>query len=396
MTMTRRTLFAAVATTALTPLLLTAAPDAAWAQGRTLAVGPGLYYTMPSQAAKDAQDGDIVLIQPGTYENDVATWEADDLTIRGDGGTAEIIARDGRVAGNKAIWVVTGDRTTIEGVHLSGARSSHQNGAGIRLEGTGLTLRDCAITDSQMGILSGNNSEGVVVIERCRFHNNGVGIDSSGSIGHNIYIGGQKRFEMRFSSSTGANVGHAVKSRARENVIAYNHIADHEDGRASYLIDLPEGGDSLVIGNVIQQGPLWENNALISYGAEKKGQDIGRLTLSHNTMVNTADDGTFINNYGTAPVTMMNDLLVGPGMVSNGEVEATGQVSLAAGPSAKHFADPAAFDYRLKSGAPAVDAGAEVPAELRPTHSFVYGDGAPKVIERKTNGAAPDAGAFEE
>jgi hypothetical protein len=57
----------------LAAVVLTAsAPAHAW----DLKVGPGLYYTMPSQAVKDAKDGDRVLIQAGTYENDTATWSA--------------------------------------------------------------------------------------------------------------------------------------------------------------------------------------------------------------------------------------------------------------------------------------------------------------------------------
>lgn len=393
MTVYRRTLLTAIVTATLALPLLTAASAEAW--GRELKVGPGLYYTLPSQAAKDAEDGDVVLIQTGTYENDVATWMADDLIIRAQGGPVKLVSVDGRVAGNKAIWVVRGDRTTIEGIHFSGARSTDHNGSGIRLEGTGLVLRDCAFTNNQMGILTGKNPDGVVVIERCRFHNNGVGITDSRRIGHNIYIGAQKRFEMRFSSSTGANVGHSVKSRARENIIAYNHIADHADGRASYLIDLPNGGDSLVIGNVIQQGPKWENNTLVSFAAEKKNQDAGRLTLSHNTLVNTAASGTFVNNYSKGPATMLNDLLIGPGMVSRGNVEETGVMHLPDGASEDAFVAPTAFDYRLKPGAKAVDAGMEIPPELRPTHSFVYDEENPQIVKRETHGSAPDVGAYE-
>ncbi|WP_404379881.1 right-handed parallel beta-helix repeat-containing protein [Caenispirillum salinarum] len=370
-------------------LLASALPAQAW----DLKVGPGLYYTQPSQAAKDAKDGDRVLIQAGTYENDTATWKAADLTIQAVGGPVRIVSRDGRVAGNKAIWVVQGDRTTIDGIHFAGARSSHHNGAGIRLEGRDLTLRNCGFSDNQMGILTGHDPEGVVVIERCHFADNGVGIKPQNRIGHNIYIGRQKRFEMRFSSSTGANVGHAVKSRAQENHIVYNHIADHREGRASYLVDLSEGGDSLLIGNVIQQGPKWENDTLISFAAEKKGKAAGTLTMAHNTLVNTADQGYFLRNYAPSAAVLVNNLLVGPGEIAEGPVEAEGTVRLPDGPAAARFADPDAFDYRLEPSSPAVDAGTETPRQLAPAYSFVFGTS--RALERTTGGGAPDAGAFE-
>lgn len=86
MTVTRRALLVAAAVT-----LMPAAP----ALASDLKVGPGLYYTMPSQAAKDAKDGDRIFIQAGTYENDTATWNADDLTIRAVGGPVRIVSTDG-------------------------------------------------------------------------------------------------------------------------------------------------------------------------------------------------------------------------------------------------------------------------------------------------------------
>ena len=95
--------------------LLTAAPaTTSYADGgpRTWRVGPDRELTTPSAAAAVARDGDTVLIDPGTYSGDVATWTQDDLTLRGDGGRAHLRA-DGKDAQGKAIWVIAGDRTTV-------------------------------------------------------------------------------------------------------------------------------------------------------------------------------------------------------------------------------------------------------------------------------------------
>ena len=77
------------------------------------------------------------------------------------------------------------------------------------------------------------------------------------------------RFSRLISGSrfSGGFVGHLIKSRARESVITGSHIVDGPLGRASYEIDLPNGGSSLIAGNVIVQGPNSENSALVSYGA---------------------------------------------------------------------------------------------------------------------------------
>ena len=74
-------------TRAATPLvlalaagLLTATPATtsyADAGPRTWRVGPDRELTTPSAAAAVARDGDTVLIDPGTYSGDVATWTQD-------------------------------------------------------------------------------------------------------------------------------------------------------------------------------------------------------------------------------------------------------------------------------------------------------------------------------
>ena len=106
-------------------------------RGRTLLVGPGKTYTMPSAAAAVAQAGDRVLIAPGDYRGDVATWSAANLTICGDGGRARLYA-DGKNAQGKGIWVIAvpnSATTTIVNVEFHDAKVPDKNGAGIRARG---------------------------------------------------------------------------------------------------------------------------------------------------------------------------------------------------------------------------------------------------------------------
>ena len=101
------------------------------------------------------------------------------------------------------------------------------------------------------------------MIRRSRFFSNGGGDGYT----HNLYVGAVRSLTVTGSHLSGADVGHELKSRAATNTIVGNRITDG-DATASYSIDLPNGGDSLVAGNVIIQGPNSENPALVSYGAE--------------------------------------------------------------------------------------------------------------------------------
>ena len=71
---------------------------------------------------------------------------------------------------------------------------------------------------------------------------------------HNKFVGGSKRVQMRYSFSHESRGGHLVKSRARENMIAYNRLTDGEGGTSSYIVDIPTGDTTIVIGNLIEQG----------------------------------------------------------------------------------------------------------------------------------------------
>ena len=72
-------------------------------------------------------------------------------------------------------------------------------------------------------------------------------------LSHAIYINHIKAFIFRFNYSHTTEVGHECKSRAHFNYIAYNRLSN-EDGRGSRNLDIPNGGTSVVIGNVFHKG----------------------------------------------------------------------------------------------------------------------------------------------
>ncbi|MBA3709536.1 MAG: hypothetical protein H0W83_12040 [Planctomycetes bacterium] len=359
------------------------------AVGRTLTVGPGKTYAKPSQAAAAAIDNDTILIDAGLYSGDACAWYSNNLTIRGVGGMAHL-ASAGVVSQGKAIWVIVGANTTVENIEFSDATLAvDQNGAGIRLEGAGLTVRGCFFHDNDDGILAGANLASDILIEYSEFANNGFGDGYS----HNLYIGNVRSFTFQYCYSHHAKVGHDFKSRANVNRILYNRIMDEASGTASYTIDLPNGGDSYVIGNLIQQGPQTQNSGIVSYGLEGGTNTLQQLYFINNTVVNDRVGGTFLQiGASTTLAKIHNNIFYGSGTVLSGPGTLTNNL-IGTNPM---FVSQSTYDYRLLSGSPAIDAGADPGSAngiaLTPVWQYLH---PLSRVARATSGSAIDIGAYE-
>jgi MYXO-CTERM domain-containing protein len=351
----------------------------------TLQVGPGKTYAVPSEAAAEANDGDIIEIDAGTYTGDVASWYANNITLKGVGGYAHLEA-NGNHAEGKAIWVIKGDSVTVEWIEFTGATVPDQNGAGIRAEGSGLTIRHCYFHDNEEGILGG---AGEVLIEYSEFADNGYGDGYS----HNMYLGNSVTvFTLRFCYTHHAIIGHNVKSRAQVNYILYNMIFDGDDGTASYEVDLPNAGTSFVIGNVIQQGPATDNSTILTYGEEGASNPSSDLYVVNNTFVNDRSAGTFIRNSASTPAVVVNNIFAGNGTVLDGPGVPVHSIES----DDPGFVDRAGFDYHLAEGSAAINAGTDPGTgggeSLAPEFEYVYhSDGQARAM---VDGQW-DAGAFE-
>jgi hypothetical protein len=353
-----------------------------------LRVGPDRDLTRPSEAARRARDGDVIEIDAGEYAGDVAVWTQNNLTIRGVGGRAHLHA-NGAHAEGKAIWVIKGANTTVENIEFSGAAVANRNGAGIRLEGPGLTVRDCFFHHNENGILTAAHAESDVLVERSEFAHNGAGDGYS----HNLYIGAVRSFTLRFSYVHRAVVGHNVKSRALTNHIAYNRIMDEMDGRSSYAIDLPNGGASYVIGNLLQQGPAGENDAILSYGAEGLKHPSNDLYLVNNTLLNDLPAGGRFVSAAGGTVRAINNVFSGPGEIWSGPAQVDAKSNLVVPTS--DFVAASEFDYRLRHGSGAIgrgiDPGRANGFDLRPAFEYVH-----RASGRRRSAREPlDLGALE-
>lgn len=350
---------------------------------RVLRVGPEREFATPAAAAQAAVDGDLVEFDEGHYAGGVALWPQNDLVVRGAGGGAVVTAA-GRSVQERDVWLFTGDDVVVENVAISGARSRFRNGAGIRFTGANLTLRNVYLHDNENGLLTDNRRpESVIVIEHCEFARNG----SSDGKAHNLYVGRALRLEMRFSYSHDVSAGHLVKSRTRENVIAYNRISDGEAGASSMLIDIPEGGEALILGNVLQQGYATQNNAMISFAAESATRhDRNRIVIAYNTIYNRHHKAVLLRNQAGADALLANNLLAGAEVTySDGGAERRGNLALP-----EHgMRDPREFDFSLLRGAAAIDAAAAT--DIVPQFEYVH----PRGGRVRARIATPDIGAYE-
>lgn len=391
-------------TSTLTP---TATPGRACTTWR---VGPSRTYKAPSEVATLVQDCDRVEVDAGTYLGDVAQWTANDLTLVGVGGRPVLDAYGNSVR-QTAIWLMSGNNNTVDnfefqcetriGPNVHCAKNvGDENGSGIKLEGRGLTVRNCSFHDNDDGILGGS-AGGTVLIEKSEFYRNG---DNTGQT-HNVYVGRGDQLIFRYNYSHDALVGHLLKSRAHSNYILYNRLMDMR-GTSSMEIDLPWGGLSYIIGNLLEKGMTDENARFVTYNSEhgtNPGGYVQELSAINNTAVSDCGDSCGTGHqaflwyvWGPGFVQAWNNLWVdGGALLTWGTTPGASDLSHNVSTTTPFLRDRAGFDYHLESGSPALDVGADPGAahgySLRPTFHYVY-DTQSQV---RPNDGGLDAGAFE-
>jgi hypothetical protein len=196
---------------------------------------------------------------------------------------------------------------------------------------------------------------------------------------------------MLRSTSHHAKIGHEVKSRAKVNILIGNWIGNETSGTASYEIDLPNGGTSLVAGNFIQQGAFTDNPTIVTYGEEGLSNPGTDLHFVHNTVVNDRGSGTFLRLAVGAAGTVTNNMWVGEGTLISGTADTSHNFL---GTSAD-LVNRSGFDCRLAPTSLARDAGIATTPFLGyaqfPAWQFLRGTG----IQPRIASAAPDIGAWE-
>lgn len=379
------------------------------AAAATLLVGPARTYKTPCAAIAAASAGDVILIDPVLYQNDTCAWSTNNLTIIGvlgannqrphidDSGLTDT-STTGHIAFHQGIWVILGNNTAVKNIEFSGAAISNDdgaNGAGIRTHGVNLTVVNCYFHDNQDGLLESNIAGSKIVILFSEFAHNGVAdpaITEGYGQTHNLYIGHAGSLVFAFNYTHDANVGHLLKSRAAVNYILYNRITG-ENGTDSYEIDLPNGGTSYVIGNLVEKGPNSQNtSAMMTYmeeGANPRNPGSDLYVINNDFVNKSGATPTFVNVAAadTTPALLQNDIFYGGGAVTN-QAAATLKTNFSGDPL---FVNLNGFDYHLTNESPAINAGSEPGSVLGPKYQYVH----PACGQLRHNIAQMDIGAYE-
>jgi hypothetical protein len=289
---------------------------------------PDCRYDRLQDALAAAMPGDHVVLAPGVYEQG-AVIAAPHLVLRGESGAH----LRGHAVEGKAALVVKANDVLIEGIECSGIAVRDNNGACIRIEGDDLTVRNVHFHDNQQGILSGPGG-GLLLIEGSLFERNGFGGQA-----HGVYIGQTVETFIfrnnRILATTGA--GHGLKSRAQQTIVESSVIAglDGEDSRA---IDLPNGGEVVIRGNVLEKGPNSENGQLIGLALEGPLHEVNEALIEHNLMLFDTlsvglvqrlgqalglmpPKGTLVVSESPGRVILRNNTIVGAREIGSGVVE---------------------------------------------------------------------------
>lgn len=255
-------------------------------------------FTTLTAAVAAARPGDTIQVQADTHVNDFPGY-VNGLTIEGVGGIANFVATH-QPPNGKAI-IDEGGNTTLKNLSFSGVTVPDGNGAGVRYENGNLVIENSTFTGNQDGLLGNVDPNGTITISNSEFDANGGGTGNT----HNIYIGDIAQFTITDSYIHGANAGHEIKSRAESNTITDNRILDN-NSTSSYSIDLPNGGDATISGNVIEQGPNGANGNIIAYGEEGGSSTLSgtkhtgtAVSFTNNTVVNDRSGyDQLFNSYG--------------------------------------------------------------------------------------------------
>jgi hypothetical protein len=263
----------------------------------TLKVGKDKPFKTIREAAGAAGDNTVIEIDAGTYKGDIIDWRQNNVHVRAVGGEV-IVDADGKyTGGGVGTWQIVGGRICVEGITFINAKVPDKNGAGIRLTQGDLTVINCRFMNNECGILTANANTISLTVRNCEFGYNGI-LNNDGYV-HSLYAGHISRLIVTGCYFHHVRTGHLLKSRAALNVISYNMIADGNsaDSRASYEIDIPSGGQAVLVGNIIQKSSTPSNPHLVSFAMEQTDRHPkNEIYMSHNTFINHHNAGGNVLN----------------------------------------------------------------------------------------------------
>ena len=290
-------------------------------------VGPERAVKLPSDALRQAADGDVIAIDEGEYF-DCLRLRVDGLTIEGQGAGAVLtdLACDG-----KAIIVATADRIVLRNLTLQRARVPDGNGAGIRAEGPGLTIENVRFVNNQAGVIAGDAPNASITIRDALF--SATGRCDVPRCANAITVGRLKSLVIERSRLTGTIGAHMIVSAAAQTRIVSSIIEDGAKGSASFQVIIATG-NLVMEDNVVQKGPQAANRR----GAvQLSGRTGGEMVFRRNSFINDTGASTpFVLDWSDATLVMERNIVA----LGDSEVSTSGSIThrvVDAGHTAKDF-----------------------------------------------------------
>lgn len=233
------------------------------------------------QDAVDAIGGGKGTIRLGSYRfADCAVQSAGEITYRAAVPGQAIL--DNVACEGKAALVLRGRAARVEGIVFANIRVPDRNGAGIRLEGGDLEVSQSWFRDSEQGILTADNPQGSITIDKSTFTRLGT-CEGWGGCAHSVYVGSYGALTItrsRFEEGAG---GHYVKTRSARVSITDSSFDDTRGRGTNYMIDLAAGSTGRIAGNWFVQGRDKENySAFIAVAAEDRTNSSAGLVIDGN------------------------------------------------------------------------------------------------------------------
>ncbi len=236
------------------------------------------YGSLAEAVARIGNGSGTIEVQPGTWR-DCVVQEAGAITYRA--VTAGSAIFDGGVCEDKATLVLRGQSARVEGLIFQNIAVPDENGAGIRLESGNLTVSNSLFRDSQQGILTGEDANGQIIIDKSSF--SGLGLCAS-DCAHSIYIGNYGSLTVTRSRFERGQGGHYLKSRSGRVAITDSSFDDSKGSGSNYMIDLPAGASGEITRNIFVQGQDKENwSAFIAVAAESRDNSSTGLEIFDNS-----------------------------------------------------------------------------------------------------------------
>ena len=242
----------------------------------------GVIYDDLLTAVSALQDGDELYIAAGTYQSPILITK-NNITIKGNGH----VVFEKKAARGKGFILSQGDHLIVENIECRHISVRDGNGACIRQEGVGLTLRHVYFHNSQQGVLETAKRQGSISIFDSRF-------ERLGYLGqaHGIYTNKASLYIKNSVFIGTKSEGHAIKVRGEKLNIDTSIVASFSS-KDSRLIDMPNGGTLSVKNSILAQGPNSSNGQAIGHGLEgvmHKNNEIkltGNVIFLERTGVNT-------------------------------------------------------------------------------------------------------------